>query len=181
MIKLIQNALTVRKGSLNFMDQNGTVIGFNPRPDGNPLAFYAYKKNGDLVDTNGTFIEQYLDGAPFTFGRDGHIIKHKHGTGLDEDDKLVISLLPDDGGESIELQIVCLNSLYYTANFTLSDKDRLIFRKPNDKAEAARDWQLAEITHAIDELVNAREQVSKALADLDLLKQKLLAGRGLTV
>ena len=178
MIKLIQNALTVKKGSLNFMDQNGTVIGFNPRPDGNPLAFYVYGKNGDLVDTNGTFIEQYLDGSPFTFGKDGHIIKHKHGTGLDEDDKLVISLLPDDGGDSLELQIVCLNSLYYTANFTLSDKDRLIFRKPNAEADAARAWQLAEITHAIDELVNAREQVSKALADLDLLKQKLLANRG---
>ena len=44
-----------------------------------------------------------------------------------------------------------------------------------DEAAAARDWQLAEINHAIDELVQAREQVAKALADLDLLKQKLLA------
>ena len=48
MIKLIQNALTVKKGSVNFMDQNGTVIGFNPRPDGNPLAFYVYTKDGAL-------------------------------------------------------------------------------------------------------------------------------------
>ena len=174
MIKLIQNALTVKKGSMNFMDQNGTVIGFNPRPDGNPLAFYVYGKNGDLVDTNGSFIEQYLDGIPYSFGKDGHIIKHKHGAGSDEDDKLVISLVPDDGGDPLELQIVCLNSLYYTANFTLSDKDRLIFRKPNAEAAAARDWQIAEINHAIEELVQAREQVSKALADLDLVKQKLL-------
>ena len=170
MIKLIQNALTVKKGSVNFMDQNGTVIGFN-------LAFYVYAKNGDLIDTEGAFIEQYLDGFPYSFGKDGHIIKHKHGAESDEDDKLVISLVPDDGGDTLELQIVCLNSLYYTANFTLSDKDRLIFRKPNAEALQARDWQLAEINHAIEELVQAREQVSKALADLDLVKQKLLASK----
>ena len=175
MIKLIQNALTVKKGSVNFMDQNGTVIGFNPRPDGNPLAFYVYAANGDLVDTNGAFIEQYLDGVPYSFGKDGHIIKHKHGAESDEDDKLVISLVPDDGGDTLELQIICLNSLYYTANFTLSDKDRLIFRKPNAEATTLRDWQIAEINHAVNELVQAREQVTKALADLDLLKQKLLA------
>lgn len=177
MIKLIQNALTVKKGSVNFMDQNGTVIGFNPRPDGNPLSFYIYDGDGNLVDTADAFIEQYLDGAPYTFGRDGHIIKHPHGPGSDEDDKLVISLVPDAGGAPLELQIVCLNSLYYTANFTLSDKDRLLFRKaaPLPDAEAARDWQLAEINHAMEELSQAREQVSKALADLDLIKQKLLA------
>ena len=176
MIKLIQNALTVKKGSVNFMDQNGTVIGFNPRPDGNPLAFYVFGKNGELVETGGAFIEQYLDGIPYSFGRDGHIIKHKHGSGSDEDDdKLVVSLVPDDDGDPLELQIVCLNSLYYTANFTLTDKDRLIFRKPNAEAAAARDWELAEISHAIGELVQVREQVSKALADLDLVKQKLLA------
>ena len=177
MIKLIQNALTVKKGSVNFMDQNGTVIGFNPRPDGNPLAFYVYTKDGELVDTDGAFIEQYLDGVPYTFGTDGHIIKHTHGATSDEDDKLVISLVPDGGGAPLELQIVCLNSLYYTANFTLSDKDRLMFRKPAPipDAETARNWQIAEINHAVEELVQAREQVSKALADLDLLKQKLLA------
>ncbi len=177
MIKLIQNALTVKKGSLNFMDQKGTVIGFNPRPDGNPLSFYVYAKGGELVDTEGAFIEKYLDGAPYTFGKDGHIIKHTHGAASEEDDKLVISLVPDDGGDPLELQIVCLNSLYYTANFTLSDKDRLMFRKPAaiSEAEAARDWQIAEINHAIGELTQARDQVSKALADLDLIKQKLLA------
>ena len=177
MIKLIQNALTVRKGTVNFMDQNGTVIGFNPRPDGNPLAFYVYNAAGKLVDTAGAFIEQYLDGSPYTFGRDGHIIKHTHAPSSDADDKLVISLLPDEGGEPLELQIVCLNSLYYTANFSLSDKDRLIFRKSAalTGAEAARDWQVAEINAAAEALVQAREQVSRALADLDLLKRKILA------
>ncbi len=176
MIKLIQNALTVKKGTMNFMDQNGTVIGFNPRPDGNPLAFYVYKANGDLVDTAGTFIEQYLDGIPYSFGKNGHIIKHRHdGSGSDEDDKLVISLVPDDGGETLELQIVCLNSLYYTANFTLSDKDRLIFRRPSPTVDPARDWQIAEINHATDDLTQARKQVNKALAELELLQQKLLA------
>ena len=88
-----------------------------------------------------------------------------------------LALVPDGGGAPLELQIICLNSLYYTANFTLSDKDRLMFRKPAPipDAEAARNWQIAEINHAVEELVQAREQVSKALADLDLLKQKLLA------
>ncbi len=177
MIKLIQNALTAKKGSMNFMDQNGTVIGFNPRPDGNPLAFYVFAKDDELVDTEGVFIEQYLDGIPYSFGKDGHIIKHTHGTASEEDDKLVISLVPDAGGEPLTLQIICLNSLYYTANFTLSDKDRLMFRKPPSiaEAEAARDWHLAQINHAVEELVQARDQVSRALADLDLLKQKLLA------
>ena len=174
MIKLIQNALTVKKGSVNFMDQNGTVIGFNPRPDGNPLAFYVYAKGGELVDTAGAFIEQYLDGFPYSFGKDGHIIKHKHGTESDEDDKLVISLVPDDGGDTLELQIVCLNSLYYTANFTLSDKDRLIFRQPQSVSDPTSDWKLAELNHVIDELTQARRQVSHALAELELLKQKLL-------
>ncbi|MBQ7722199.1 MAG: hypothetical protein IJT64_04765 [Kiritimatiellae bacterium] len=175
MIKLIQNALTIRKGSVNFMDQNGVVIGFNPRPDGNPLSFYVYSRNGDLVDTGDTFIEQYLDGVPYHFGNDGHIIKH--GVTSEEEDKLIITLVPDDGGDPLTLQIVCMNSLYYTANFVLSDKDRVAFRKPSrpTDAESARDWQLAEINHAMDELVHAREQVSKALADLDLIKQKLLA------
>lgn len=175
MIKLIQNALTVKKGSLNFMDQNGTVIGFNPRPDGNPLAFYIYTESGDLVDTGDDFIEEYLDGFPYSFGTNGHIIKHRHDAPQpDEDDKLVISLIPDNGGEKLELQIVCLNSLYYTANFTLSDKDRLIFRQPQSVSDQTSDWKLAELNHVIDELTQARRQVSHALAELELLKQKLL-------
>ena len=57
MIKLIQNALTVKKGTLNFMDQNGVVVGFNPRPDGNPISFSVSTKSGDVVDTDGLFIE----------------------------------------------------------------------------------------------------------------------------
>lgn len=175
MIKLIQNSLTIKKGSMNFMDQNGVVIGFNPRPDGNPLSFYVYSDSGDLIDTDGAFIEQYLDGIPYHFGNDGHIIKH--GVTSEEEDKLVISLLPDGKGDPLTLQIVCMNSLYYTANFVLTDKDRVAFRKPSrpTDAESARDWQIAEVNHAIDELLHAREQVSKALADLDLIKQKLLA------
>lgn len=175
MIKLIQNALTVKKGTLNFMDQNGFVIGFNPRPDGNPLAFYVYAADGAIVDTGDSFIEQYLDGIPYHFGGDGHIIKH--GTTSEEEDKLVISLVPDDGGAPLTLQIVCMNCLYYSANFVLTDKDRMAFRKPDRPADAdsARDWQLAEINHAMEELVHAREQVSKALADMDLIKQKMLA------
>lgn len=175
MIKLIQNSLTIKKGSMNFMDQNGVVIGFNPRPDGNPLSFYVYSDSGDLIDTDGAFIEQYLDGIPYHFGNDGHIIKH--GVTSEEEDKLVISLLPDGKGDPLTLQIVCMNSLYYTANFVLTDKDRVAFRKPSrpTDAESTRDWQIAEVNHAIDELLHAREQVSKALADLDLIKQKLLA------
>lgn len=175
MIKLIQNAITKKKGSMNFMDQNGTVIGFNPRPDGNPLAFYVYSDNGDLVDTGDAFIEQFLDGSPYTFGKDGHIVKHSHSDEDGEDDQLAISLVPDGGGKPLKLKIVCLNSLYYTANFTLSDKDRLIFLKPTPEspADAERERELGEVNRAIAELTVAREQIQKALAELDLLRIKL--------
>ena len=171
MIKLIQNALTVKKGTVNFMDQNGTVIGFNPRPDGNPLAFYVYKANGDLVDTAGSFIEQYLDGIPYSFGKNGHIIKHKHdGSGSDEDDKLVISLLPDEDGEALELQIVCLNSLYYTADFVLSDKDRLSFQKP---ARAVVEIPLETLDSLEKGILQARLQLGKALEEIEQLRAHL--------
>ena len=169
MIRLIQNAMTIKKGSLNFMDQNGKVVGFNPRPDGNPLAFYVYTKSGDMLDTDGKFIEQYLDGLPYSFGKDGHIIKHDKVE--DVEDKLVISLVPDGSEEPLELQIICMNSLYYTADFVLSDEDRMMFKEPvKEDPNAAR---LAEINRVMTELAAVRKQVSQALVDLDQLKRAL--------
>ncbi len=170
MIKLMQNAMTIKKGSLNFMDQNGKVIGFNPRPDGNPLAFYVYNSAGEMLDTDGKFIEQYLDGLPYCFGNDGHIIKHDKVA--DVEDKLVISLVPDADAEPLELQIVCMNSLYYTADFVLSDEDRMMFTPPQSDPDAAK---LAEINRVMGELATVRRQISQALVDLDQLKKKLTA------
>ena len=170
MIRLVQNAMTIKKGSLNFMDQNGKVVGFNPRPDGNPLAFYVYNASGEMLDTDGKFIEQYLDGLPYCFGKDGHIIKHDKD--IDAEDKLVISLVPDAGAEPLQLQIVCMNSLYYTADFILSDEDRMMFNPPETDSDAEK---LAGINRVMGELAAIRRQVSQALVDLDQLKKKLSA------
>ncbi|MGI6494916.1 MAG: hypothetical protein ACOX5G_02290 [Kiritimatiellia bacterium] len=179
MIKLIENAMTRKKSSLNFMDQNGKVVGFNPRPDGNPLGFYVYNAAGEMIDTEGKFIEQYLDGLPYSFGKDGHIIKH--GAGSLDDDKLVISLLPDDGsgGEPLVLHIICLNSLYYTASFVLSEEDKLFFRPPSE-AEPKEEEPVAALDRALAELTAIRKQVAKAMAGLNDLKRKLAgsAARG---
>lgn len=171
MIKLLQNALTIKKGSTNFMDQNGKIIGFNPRPDGNPLAFTVRTPSGELLDTNGKFIEDYLDGIPYSFGKDGHIIKHD--SAYEADDRLVISLVPDGENEPLVLDIVCMNSLYYTADFTLSDADRLAFRKATPRPDIETADRLAEVTRIMGELVRIREQVSQAIADLDRLKKKI--------
>ena len=171
MIKLLQNAMTHKKGSINFMDQNGKVVGFNPRPDGNPLAFYVRTQSGETLDTNGKFIEDYLDGLPYCFGKDGHIIKHD--SAYEADDRLVISLVPDGENEPLVLDIVCMNSLFYTADFTLSDADRLAFRKATPRPDIETADRLAEVTRIMGELSRIREQVSQAIADLDRLKKKI--------
>lgn len=173
MIKLVQNSVTIRKGSLNFMDQNGKVVGFNPRPDGNPLSFYVYTASGEMLDTNGKFIEEYLDGLPYCFGNDGHIIKH--GAVSDDDDRLVISLVPDGANEPLVLHIVCLNSLYYTANFVLSEQDRMLFNMPPADSGSESSAELEEISRVMAELVHVRAQVSQALIDLGSLKKKIFA------
>lgn len=172
MIKLIQNANTRKKGSLNFIDENGTVIGFNPRPDGNPISFFVYTEDNELVDTGGKFIEQYLDSLPYCFGKDGHIIKH-HSL-AEAEDELVISLVPDGANEPLILHIVCMNSLYYTASFVLSDKDRLLFEQKPETPEQEKMKNLAEIARIMAELVRTRESLAKAIADLDRLKQHVL-------
>ena len=169
MIKLMQNAATIKKGSLNFMDQNGKVVGFNPRPDGNPLSFYVYNKSGEMLDTEGMFIEDYLNGLPYCFGKDGHIIKHDKSE--DAEDKLVISLVPDEGADELELQIICMNSLYYTADFILSDDDRLLFDKMRPENPNAE--KLAQINRVITGLAAVRRQVSQALVDMDRLRRSL--------
>lgn len=167
MIRLIQNAQTLRKGTLNFMDQNGKVIGFNPRPDGTPLSFYVYDVNGNEIDTSGLFIETYLDGVAYQFGNDGRIIKHDKAS--DEDDRLVISLLPDAGSglPPLSLHIVCMNSLYYTADFVLSDKDRLAIEKPS---RAVVEVPLDELTAMEKSLLQARLQLGKALEEIERLR-----------
>ncbi len=171
MIKLIQNAMTVKKGSLNFMDQNGKVVGFNPRPDGTPLSFFVYTASGEALDTQGRFIEDYLDGLPYSFGTDGHIVKRDRAT--EADDTLVVSLVPDGENEPLVLHIVCLNSLYYTADFTLTDEDRLAFRAATPRPDVAQATHIAEVNHGMAELLHVREQVSQTLADLDHLKKRL--------
>ena len=171
MIKLLQNSLTIKKGSINFRDQNGKIVGFNPRPDGNPLAFTVRTQSGEILDTAGKFIEEYLDGIPYCFGKDGHIIKHD--SAYEADDRLVISLVPDGENEPLVLDIVCMNSLYYTADFSLSDADRLAFRKATPRPDTETSDRLAEVSHLMAELISIREQVSQALADLDRLKKKI--------
>ena len=173
MIKLVQNAMTVKKGSLNFVDQNGTVIGFNPRPDGNPISFDVYTADGELLETDGKFIEDYLNGLPCHFGDDGHIIKH--GAASEADDKLIISLIPDKEGSPLTLQIICMNSLYYTANFVLSDEDRMFFSEAPAKKENKDTELISEITRVMSELSRVREEVSKSLVHLGQLKKKLIA------
>lgn len=172
MIKLIENANTRKKGSLNFMDEYGTVVGFNPRPDGNPISFFVYTESGELVDTGGKFIEQYLDSLPYCFGKDGHIIKHHAVT--EADDELVISLVPDGSNEALVLHIVCMNSLYYTASFVLSDKDRLMFEQKSETPEQEKQKELVEIARIMAELVRTRESVARAIADLDRLKKRIM-------
>lgn len=168
MIRLIENAQTARKGSLNFMDQNGKVIGFNPRPDGNPLAFFVYDTAGAEVDTGGQFIEGYLDGIAYQFGNDGKIIRHDKAS--EEDDRLVVSLLPDAGTglPPLSLHIVCMNSLYYTADFLLSDRDRLFFQpKPAPTKPDARTETLAALEKS---LLQARFQIQRALEEVERLR-----------
>ena len=167
MIRLIQNAQTTRKGTLNFMDQNGKVVGFNPRPDGNPLAFFVYDINGNEVDTDGLFIENYLDGLPYQFGNDGRIVKHDRAS--DEDDRLIISILPDvgSGRPPLSLHIVCMNSLYYTADFVLSDEDRLFFQSKPPKHDRSAQEIIASIEKS---LLKARQQLAKAAEELERLR-----------
>lgn len=172
MIRLIQNAQTTRKGTLNFMDQNGKVVGFNPRPDGTPLSFYVYDVSGNEVDTLGLFIENYLDGMPYQFGNDGRIVKHDRASDLD--DRLIVSLLPDPGSEKppLSLHIVCMNSLYYTADFVLSDEDRLFFQTKPPTHERTGAEILASLEKA---LLQARHQLAKAAEELERLRSHVKA------
>ena len=46
MIALLENAQTRHKGSLNFVDDRGKVVGFNPAPDGARLKYQLRAPSG---------------------------------------------------------------------------------------------------------------------------------------
>ena len=69
MITILENAQTRSKRTLNFVDNKGKVIGFNPSPDGRRLSFQLRGPSGRVVLTDADMsLSHYLKGLACHFG-----------------------------------------------------------------------------------------------------------------
>ena len=69
MITILENAQTRHKGSLNFVDNRGKVVGFNPMPGGERLRYQLRAPSGKTVLTEADMpIAHYLRGLACHFG-----------------------------------------------------------------------------------------------------------------
>ncbi|MBR1609657.1 MAG: hypothetical protein IJ678_08605 [Kiritimatiellae bacterium] len=69
MITILENAQTRGKGTANFVDDRGKVVGFNLAPEGGRLAFRLRAPSGRVVLTDADMpISHYLRGLACHFG-----------------------------------------------------------------------------------------------------------------
>ena len=122
MIALLENAQTRHKGSLNFVDDRGKVVGFNPAPDGARLKYQLRAPSGRTVLTEADMpITHYLRGLACHFGEGISFTTDDDG----ERKAMIVPLVSDapvagKGLQATQLQIEGEGGEYYSDDLGLS-------------------------------------------------------------
>ena len=165
MIALLENAQTRHKGSLNFVDDRGKVVGFNPAPDGARLKYQLRAPSGRTVLTEADMpITHYLRGLACHFGEGISFTTDDDG----ERKAMIVPLVSDAplaGGSSQETQLLIegVGGEYYCDDIGLTSAD--IARLFADRAAVgARKITVDRRLHLLEERVAALEAKLAALA-----------------
>ncbi len=121
MITILENAQTRHKGSLNFVDHRGKVIGFNPAPDGARLRYRLFAPSGKTVLTEADMpISHYLRGLACHFGPDVVFDAGKDGRRHSMTVPLVSDTAVAGGTQTTHLHIEGVGGEYYSDDLGLS-------------------------------------------------------------
>lgn len=179
MIRLIENNLTKKKNVLNFIDNHGKVLGFNPEPDGLPICWVLYDEFlNDICceEECSKFLPDFLNNLPYTFGE--HIVSKCEQNSDGKKEELSIHLIPDDPSKKSLLLIVEFFAQgFYTAEFSLNPEDKEIFdaakltrvNSPEEidiaKLLAEYDSTITEIQEKLSSLKNIKTNLIKIFAN----------------
>lgn len=165
MITILENAQTRHKGSLNFVDHRGKVVGFNPLPEGERIRFQLRAPSGKTVLTEADMpISHYLRGLACHFGPGISFTVDENG----ERRGMIVPLVSDAalagaGPQTTQLNIEGAGGEYYCDDLGLTAQDiETLFA---DKlAVGAQKISVDRRLHALEERVAALEKKFAALA-----------------
>lgn len=174
MIRLIENSLTRKKNVLNFMDNHGKVLGFNPEPDGLPISWILYDECLNEVcceDDCSKFLPDYLNNLPYTFGE--YTVSKCEENSDGKKEELSIQLIPDDPCEKTLLLIVEFFAQgFYTAEFSLDPKDKDDFTA--DRLSRVKSAVELDINSMLTDYDNTVADIQEKISNLMSLKTKLI-------
>lgn len=174
MIRLIENSLTKKKNVLNFIDNHGKVLGFNPEPDGLPICWVLYDEFlNDICceEECSKFLPDYLNNLPYTFGE--HIVSKCEQNSDGKKEELSIHLIPDDPSKKSLLLIVEFFAQgFYTAEFSLNPEDKEIFDA--NKLSRVNSPEEIDVAKILEEYDTVIENIQENLQQLNSLKTKLV-------
>ena len=125
MITVLENAQTKAKGTLNFVDHRGKVVGFNPAPDGARLRYQLRAPSGRTVLTEADMpIAHYLRGLACHFGPGISFTTDEDG----ERRAMIVPLVSDapvsgKGLQETQLHIEGVGGEYYCDDLGLSTEE----------------------------------------------------------
>lgn len=164
MITILENAQTRHKGSLNFVDHRGKVVGFNPSPDGARLRYQLRAPSGKTVLTEADMpIGHYLRGLACHFGPGISFTTDEDG----ERRAMIVPLVSDAAVagkfQTTQLHIEGVGGEYYCDDLGLTSEEiRTLFA---DKlAVGAQKISVDRRLHLLEERVAALEKKLAALS-----------------
>ncbi len=164
MITILENVQTRAKGSLNFVDHKGKVIGFNPAPDGMRLKYQLRGPSGRTVLTEADMpLSHYLRGLACHFGPGISFTAEEDGSRR----AMLVPLVSDapvagKGLLETELHIEGAGGEYYSDDLGLSAEEiRQLFEEK--EAIGARKISVDRRLCLLEERVAALEEKLQAL------------------
>lgn len=151
MITLLDNSLTRKKHTMNFVDNRGKVLGFNPYPNNKTIKYELRNQRGILLFNEQYIpIDKYLIGATYHFGND---ISFSVDNDSSELSAVNVELVSDDlrlaDQNVLELRIEGMGGQYYCEDIGLSERDKKRMFTPEaiERAkERRKDYVLNTIT-----------------------------------
>ena len=125
MITVLENAQTKAKGTINFVDHRGKVVGFNPAPDGARLRYQLRAPSGRTVLTEADMpIAHYLRGLACHFGPGISFTTDEEG----ERKAMIVPLVSDapvagKGLQQTQLRIEGVGGEYYCDDLGLTAEE----------------------------------------------------------
>ena len=125
MITILENEQTRAKGTVNFVDHKGKVVGFNPAPDGSRLKYQLRGPSGRIVLTEADMpLSHYLLGLACHFGPGISFVPDEDGGRK----AMIIPLVSDapvagKGLQETQLHIEGVGGEYYCDDLGLSSQE----------------------------------------------------------